>query len=77
MNTAATLRNGVACATLLTLAGCGSLDGLTSEQATLAGAGAGALAGAVVSDGVIAPVAGAIGGAVIGKELSERDRARD
>lgn len=64
-------------AVLLALAGCGSLDGLTDTQGTLAGAGAGALLGTVVSDGAIAPVIGAVGGAVLGEELAENDPILD
>ncbi len=77
MNTTTTIRIGLASAAMLALGGCGHLDGLSSRQGQLLGAGTGALAGATTSDGLIAPVIGAVAGAVVGEELSERDPLLD
>ena len=60
----------------LALAGCANLPGSRQTQGTVAGAGAGALAGYAVSDGAIAPVLGAAGGALLGNKLSEDDKDR-
>lgn len=73
MSTFISIRLSAASVALLALSGCGHLDGLSSTQGQLLGAGTGALAGALASDGVIAPVLGAVGGAILGEELAERD----
>lgn len=71
-----TLPIAAACAMVLGLGGCGTLDRFSTTEGGIGGAGVGTLAGAAVSGGVIVPVIGAASGAVIGSELAEPDPAK-
>jgi len=55
----------------LALAGCGTTGNLSTEEGRLAGAGAGALIGAVASGGVLLPALGAVGGAIVGEQFAD------
>ena len=55
------------------LAGCGTWGGLSSqEQGTVIGAGAGAVAGRVLTDSTLGTVGGAVAGGVVGNQIGKR-----
>ena len=61
----------VGLASIIGLGGCSGMSG--RDKDTALGAGAGAVAGAVLSGGVLGTAAGAAGGAVLGHVLSGED----